>query len=135
MNSFIELLSGAGGVVLMALIQLIVIFAGFAGVKLLKKLSKKVELEIDDACWTSIEKIVNTIVKSTNQRIVDEMKEHNIDGKLIGIRERTLIKENEQTGKYKPAILNNQMYNHPLGFNLYNLNNSKDNIQKMRLPV
>lgn len=57
---------------------------------------------------------------------------YNIDGKLIGIRERTLIKENEQTGKYKPAILNNQMYNHPLGFNLYNLNNSKENIKQLK---
>ena len=57
---------------------------------------------------------------------------YNIDGKLIGIRERTLIKENENNGKYKPAILNNQMYNHPLGFNLYNLNNSKDNIKQMK---
>ena len=53
---------------------------------------------------------------------------YNIDGKLIGIRERTLIKENEDTGKYKPAILNYKMYNHALGFNLYNLNNSKENI-------
>lgn len=53
---------------------------------------------------------------------------YNIDGQLIGIRERTLIKENEDTGKYKPAILNYKMYNHALGFNLYNLNNSKENI-------
>ena len=57
---------------------------------------------------------------------------YNIDGRLIGIRERTLIKENENNGKYKPAILNYQMYNHPLGFNLYNLNNSKDNIKQMK---
>ena len=57
---------------------------------------------------------------------------YNIDGELVGIRERTLIKENEQNGKYKPAILNNVMYNHPLGFNLYNLNNSKDNIKQMK---
>ena len=57
---------------------------------------------------------------------------YNIDGRLIGIRERTLIKENESNGKYKPAILNYQMYNHPLGFNLYNLNNSKDNIKQMK---
>ena len=39
---------------------------------------------------------------------------YNIDGKLIGVRERTLIKEEEENGKYKPAILNYQMYNHPL---------------------
>lgn len=57
---------------------------------------------------------------------------YNIDGRLIGIRERTLIKENESNGKYKPAILNYQMYNHPLGFNLYNLNNSKDNIKQIK---
>ena len=53
---------------------------------------------------------------------------YDIDGKLIGIRERTLIKENEDSGKYKPAILNYKQYNHPLGFNLYNLNKSKENI-------
>ena len=60
---------------------------------------------------------------------------YNIDGKLIGIRERTLIKEEEENGKYKPAILNYQMYNHPLGFNLYNLNNSKNNIRKIKKAI
>ena len=56
-------------------------------------------------------------------------------GRLLGIRERTLIKEEEENGKYKPAILNYQMYNHPLGFNLYNLNNSKDGIRKIKKAV
>lgn len=60
---------------------------------------------------------------------------YNIDGKLIGIRERTLIKENEATGKYKPAILNYKMYNHPLGFNLYNLNNSKNMISQIKKVI
>lgn len=57
------------------------------------------------------------------------------DNNLIGIRERTLIKENETNGKYKPAILNRKMYNHPLGFSLYNLNNSKDNIKIMKKAI
>ena len=57
------------------------------------------------------------------------------DNKLLGIRERTLIKEEEINGKYKPAILNYQMYNHPLGFNLYNLNRSKDNIRKYKKVI
>ena len=57
------------------------------------------------------------------------------DNNLIGVRERTLIKENEQYGKYRPMYINRKMYNHPLGFNLFNLNNSKENIKKMRLPV
>lgn len=56
-------------------------------------------------------------------------------GKLLGIRERTLIKEEEENGKYKPAILNYQMYNHPLGFNLYNLNNSKNSIRKIKKAI
>ena len=60
---------------------------------------------------------------------------YNINNNLIGIRERTLIKENEDRGKYVPAILNGKMYNHPLGFNLYNLNNSKDNIRHMKIAI
>ena len=56
-------------------------------------------------------------------------------GNLIGIRERTLIKEEEANGKYKPAILNYHMYNHALGFNLYNLNNSKDNIRTIKKAI
>ena len=52
-----------------------------------------------------------------------------IDNRLIGIRERTLIKENEIFGKYRPAKINGVLYNHPLSFNLYNINNSKDNIK------
>lgn len=60
---------------------------------------------------------------------------YNIDGKLIGIRERTLIAEEEQYGKYKPAIFNRRMYNHPLGFNLYNLNNSKKAIKLIQKAI
>lgn len=56
-------------------------------------------------------------------------------GNLLGIRERTLVKEEENNGKYKPAILNYQMYNHPLGFNLYNLNHSKNNIRKIKKAI
>ena len=60
---------------------------------------------------------------------------YDMDGNLIGIRERTLIKEEEQYGKYKPAILGGNMYNHPLGFTLYNLNYSKDNIKSFQKAI
>jgi hypothetical protein len=60
---------------------------------------------------------------------------YDVKGLLVGIRERTLIKENEKYGKYKPAILNGKMYNHPLGFNLYNLNFSKDNIKNIKKAI
>ena len=57
------------------------------------------------------------------------------DNNLVGIRERTLIKENEIYGKYRPMLLNRKLYNHPLGFNLYNLNNSKDNINILKRAI
>lgn len=60
---------------------------------------------------------------------------YDISNNLIGIRERTLIKEEEQYGKYKPAILNGQMYSHPLGFALYNLNFSKENIKIIKKAI
>ena len=53
-------------------------------------------------------------------------------GRFVGLRGRTLCKEDaERYGKYRPLKINNQFYNHPLGMNLYNLNNSKENIRRM----
>lgn len=60
---------------------------------------------------------------------------YDINDNLVGIRERTLVKEKEIFGKYKPAILNGAMYNHPLGYNLYNINNSKDNIKILKKVI
>lgn len=60
---------------------------------------------------------------------------YDITNNLVGIRERTLIKEEESRGKYRPAILNGVMYNHPLGYNLYNINNSKDHIQNIKKAI
>ena len=60
---------------------------------------------------------------------------YDINGNLIGIRERTLIKENEVYGKYRPAIIGGKMYNHPLGFSLYNLNNSKKAISQFQKAI
>ena len=68
-----------------------------------------------------------------NQGII--IPHYDIDNNLIGVRERTLLKENEVYGKYKPAILNGIMYNHPLSFNLYNLNKSKNNIQVIKKVI
>ena len=54
------------------------------------------------------------------------------DGRFIGLRGRTMIKEDaERFGKYRPMIINKQQYNHSLGLNLYNLYNSKDNIKRV----
>ena len=51
------------------------------------------------------------------------------DGRFIGLRGRTLCaEEGERFGKYRPMKVNKLLYNHPLGMNLYNFNNSKQNI-------
>lgn len=56
-----------------------------------------------------------------------------INGRLVGIRERGLIQENiERYGKYRPANLAGTMYNHPLSFNLYGLYQNKDNIVRIK---
>ena len=48
------------------------------------------------------------------------------DGRFIGLRGRTLVKEDaERYGKYRPMVINGQLYNHPLGLNLYGLNWNK----------
>ena len=60
---------------------------------------------------------------------------YDVNDELIGIRTRTLVKEDEIYGKYRPAVLNGQMYNHPLGFNLYNLNFSKENIKIIQKAI
>ncbi len=66
-----------------------------------------------------------------NQGIV--IPHRDINNRLIGIRERTLIAEQaEQYGKYMPAKIAGKMYNHPLSFNIYNLNHCKDNIARMK---
>lgn len=57
---------------------------------------------------------------------------YDIEHRLVGIRERTLVKENEIYGKYRPAKINKQLYNHPLSFNLYNIDNAKNNIRKAK---
>ena len=58
------------------------------------------------------------------------------DGRFIGLRGRFLGKEEaEMYGKYRPMFLNGQMYNHPLGLNLYNLNNSKQQISKIKKAI
>lgn len=75
----------------------------------------------------------NICYNSSSQAIV--IPHYDINDKLVGIRERTLIKENEIYGKYRPMLLNKQMYNHPLGFNLYNINNSKNHIKKVKKAI
>ena len=58
------------------------------------------------------------------------------DGRFIGLRGRTVVAEEaELYGKYRPIKVNGQLYNHPLGLNLYNFNNSRCVIPKMKKAI
>lgn len=80
-----------------------------------------------------IMRLHNIRYDAKNQGII--IPHYDINGNLIGVRERTLVKENEVRGKYVPAVINGKMYNHPLGFNLYNINWSKDNIRVIKKAI
>ncbi len=59
-----------------------------------------------------------------------------IDNRFIGLRGRALCKEEaELYGKYRPVKAGGELYNHPLGMNLYNLNNSKENIKNSKTAI
>ena len=59
-----------------------------------------------------------------------------MNGRFIGLRGRALAQDDiERFGKYRPIKIMKQMYNHPLGMNLYGLNLAKDNIAIMNKAI
>lgn len=58
------------------------------------------------------------------------------DGRFVGLRGRALCQEEaERFGKYRPIKIGKQLYNHPLGMNLYGLNWAQDNIKTMEKAI
>lgn len=66
---------------------------------------------------------------SRNQVIIPH---YNINGELIGIRGRNLDGIDILRGKYMPVKIENKFYSHPLSYNLYGLNFTKEQIQKTK---
>lgn len=61
---------------------------------------------------------------------------YDINNRFIGLRGRALGQEDiDRFGKYRPLYANHQLYNHPLGMNLYNINNSKQNITRFQKAI
>jgi hypothetical protein len=61
---------------------------------------------------------------------------YDIKGNFIGLRGRTLCKEDAaKYGKYRPIKIKNTLYTHPLGYNLYGLNKNYKNVQEMGKAV
>ena len=58
------------------------------------------------------------------------------NNRLIGVRGRTLCAEEAEIyGKYRPLRVNQILYTHPLGMNLYGLNWSKNNISLIKKAI
>lgn len=58
------------------------------------------------------------------------------NNRFVGLRGRTLsAEEGELFGKYRPLRVNRQMYNHPLGMNLYNYNFAKSTIKQIEKAI
>lgn len=59
-----------------------------------------------------------------------------INNRLIGIRGRFLSEDlADKYGKYRPLLINRQLYNHPLSMNLYHINKSWKNIQQIKTAI
>ena len=59
-----------------------------------------------------------------------------IDGRLVGIRARTLNKEEaEEFGKYRPVQIGNTLYSHSLHLNLYGIYEHKEAIKMRRSAI
>jgi hypothetical protein len=64
------------------------------------------------------------------------MPHYDEEDRLVGIRQRAMSKEDEDMyGKYRPAYINGQMYNHPLSYCVYGLSLNKDNISKIKKAI
>ena len=60
---------------------------------------------------------------------------YDLEGKLVGIRGRAIEEEDILKGKYQPVLLGEQLYRHPLGFNLYGINENKKAIQMTKRAI
>lgn len=59
-----------------------------------------------------------------------------INGRLVGIRARTLDKEEaEEFGKYRPVQIGDVLYSHPLHFNLYGIYEHQGAIKRRRSAI
>lgn len=60
---------------------------------------------------------------------------YDINGRLVGIRQRGLEEEDIVGGKYRPIIVGDQLYNHILHYNLYGVYEHQAAIRKFKRAV
>ena len=78
----------------------------------------------------------NSVLLKVYENDILERFNYKVKIRFVGLRGRTVCEEEgERYGKYRPMRVNGIQYNHPLGMNLYNFNNSKDNIKLMKKAI
>lgn len=94
-------------------------------------------------------KIAPWIKENISQKVIEKAKigfypggdqitipHFDANGRFIGVRGRALCQQEcELYGKYRPLKVNQVLYNHPLGMNLYGLNWSKDAIRTIKKAI
>lgn len=86
---------------------------------------------INDGITKEVMEIYNIKYSTLRQSII--IPHFDINSNLIGIRQRALIDSDvEMFGKYTPVSICGDMYNHPLGQNLYGIDVNKETIKKKK---
>lgn len=88
---------------------------------------------LNDGISTEVMKRYNILYSIKQNKII--IPHYDVNNNLIGIRGRALNQEDIEVGKYMPVQISQEIYSHPLSFNLYGLNNIKDNIKKYRMAI
>ena len=103
--------------------------------KVLNVFTKKYPIEwiLEGITEESMDKY-NILYSISRNKII--IPHYNIDGELIGIRGRTLDKEEEKLfGKYMPVEIENKWYSSPLSLNLYGIDKAKEGIKKKKKVI
>ena len=82
MESVLSLLKDVSSTGLGVIIQILVVVIGVILIAAIKKLFDKLNLEVDQKQMDSIKSVIEDVVRTTNQKIVDIIKEKNPNNKL-----------------------------------------------------
>lgn len=75
----------------------------------------------------------NILFQMRENRII--IPHYDINGRLVGVRQRALEESDIAFGKYRPVCIGEEVYNHELHFNLYGLYEHKAAIQRYKRAV
>lgn len=86
---------------------------------------------INDGISKEVMKEYGILYSTAKQSII--IPHYDIDCNLIGVRQRALMDEDVAIfGKYTPFSMCGDMYNHPLGSNLYGIHKNKEAIKRTK---